>query len=214
MEDERKTLTLDDETQASNPGKIKFDPWIWLKYDTKKIVLLTSTLLISLFLVIKFSYYFVVIFLIALVVNFYYWFSKKEHFYADSNGGIIISEEPPLAAVYTNLAKFGAYGDHYPVIKVIKFEVNRAIQVGDKIATVAVYSALKSDEDETSDFWGDFFPLPVEYATNNTQEINNELRSYQKEHWEILTDGIKQLDKPYSLGLFRINIHSSDWQGS
>jgi hypothetical protein len=85
------------------------------------------------------------------------------------------------------------------------------IKIGARVATVAIYTEA---EEEDSDYWGDFFPLPVEYATNNALEISNELDTYPEEHWSILKNGINELNKPYKLGLFRIELETSDWKNT
>lgn len=203
-----KKYTLDNNTTASNPGVIILNPLVWAKYNIKNVTLLFTSLLVSVLLSVFISYYLLIFVIISVLINTYYWLRSKEHFTADSNGGIIVSTNPPLAAVSTNLAK---YGDDYPAIKIIKYNVKKDIIIGDKIGTVAVYS---EGEDDELDYWDDFFPIPIEYATNNKDSIELEIQSYPKEQWEAIRNGVNQITKPYQIGLYHVDKDCSDWSSA
>jgi Protein of unknown function (DUF3239) len=145
--------------------------------------------------------------LVALSVfaNSLYWVYVKEHYTADSNGGVVVSVDPPLVAVLTDLA---VAGGSYPAIKIIKYKVKRKISIGDKVATVSTY---KWPEEINQHYWDDFFPWPVEYATNNAADIKKELDGYSSDDWCNLSIAIDQLDKPYKVGLFRVELRGGEW---
>lgn len=199
-----KKYTLDNNTKASNPGEIVFDYWIWLRHNTLPAIAFFSFLPIFIVLSIKFSFWFLIGLAISVLINLFYWIRAKEHFSADSNPGLIVSVLPPLYAVYTDLTK--GLG-HYPVIKIQHYKGRGSINVGDKIATVAVYADGEGDE---SPCWSDFFPLPVEYATDDLNSIQSEMNSYSDEDWRDLTEGLNEISKIKD-GLFKLKTADSDW---
>jgi hypothetical protein len=199
-----KKVTLDNNTYASNPGNIDFNNLVWLRYYFKIPFLIFLSLIASLLLMLMYSYYFSIMLLVTIVIHEFYWIRQKEHFTADSNGGVIISTSPALAAVSTNLGK---YGGDYPVIKIIEFKVKRPISVGEKIATVAIYSGV----DDEIEYWDDFYPLPVEYATKNQQDIKAALNSYPEKQWQTIKEGVAELKLPYKIGLYKVRKQNSDW---
>lgn len=200
----KKKRFICNETVASTPGGIRFDPFVWIKYNRAAAYLSAGSVI--LFLII--SYYYMA-FLFAAVVFAYktwiFWTYSAELFTADSNAGLIISVKPPLAAVATNLANAG--GD-YPVIKVIEYKVKRRVRIGDRIGTIGLY---EQSDDENSVYWSDFFPIPIEYATEDRQQISAELQRYPGSQWEAIRRGVSQLDKPYKTGLYRMDQLDSDW---
>ena len=193
------------ETVATTPGGITFDPFVWIKYNRTAVFLSTSSVIF--FLVV--SYYYIA-FLFAAVVLAYkswvFWVYSAKQFTADSNAGLIISVKPPLAAVATNLANAG--GD-YPVLKIIEYKVKRRIRIGDRIGTIALY---EQGDDEHAVYWRDFFPIPIEYATEDKQQIAAEIQRYPASQWDAIRRGVSQLDKPYKEGLYHIDQSESDWR--
>lgn len=201
---DRKKYTLDNSTEASNPGKIEFNHLVWFRHKTISVLILFSFIPIFAFLSFKFSYFFIIGLAIAALINLFYWVRAKEHFTADSNPGLIVSESPPLYAVYTDLTKgFG----HYPVIKIQKYDAHKSVKIGDKIATVAVYSNGNGDD---SPCWSDFFPLPVEYATDNQDSIRQEMESYSDQSWLNIDNALENIND-ISVGLFKITNKNSNW---
>lgn len=200
-----KIYTVDDNTFATNPGNVILKPLVWIKYNFVTTSMLMISLILSIWLTISVSSWFFIIALLSIAVNLFYWKRKKEHFrYGDSNGGIIVATNPMLVAVTTNLTKgFGKY----PVIKIIKY--NAKGEIGDKIGTVALYSA---STDEETQHWIDFHPIPINYATNNVAEIERAMKSYDTEQWKQIEDRLLQVPKPYVAGLYKIKEETSDWK--
>jgi len=207
MEEERqKRITISNETIASNPGEINFNPFVWFKHKTTTILLLFSTIHLAIVLTVSVSNYFLILAIIAIAINALYWIRSKEHFTADSNAGLVISEQPKLVAVSTDLTK---YGGHYPVIKIIEFKVKREIMIGERVGTVATYIGALNDE---TPYWLDFFPEPIEYATDNQIELQSALETYPEEQWQAIERGLSELVEPYQPGLYRVDIQGSDWE--
>ncbi len=203
----KKKYTLDNNTVASNPGKINFKQFVWMKYNYKFVLIIIPMFLLSIYVAVSYSKYFYVVTVILVLINELYWLRLKEHYSADSNAGLVISTNPKLVAVYTNLTK--GYGGNYPVIKIINYKVRRPVDIGERIATVAVYSVGENDD---LGCWADFFPLPADYATDNKNEIEAEINSYPQEQWQKIYDGLSEINKPYKTGLYKIELTSSDWE--
>lgn len=204
MKDNRGILTLDSDTVASNPGRVRVMPLVLMRYIHKPVFLLIA-LLSSLVFAFDVSLLWGGIFFgVFLMMNFFYWRRKKEHFaYGDSNGGIIISEKPKLIAVATDLSK--GFAGSYPVVKVLSYKGKG--KLNERIGTVALYEGSES----CTPHWNDFFPVPIEYVNNNKAELNAVLNSYSEESWQILEDRLKQIELPYKEGLFKIFTENSSW---
>lgn len=207
LDKREKTFTVDNETFASNPGNAKLNPWVWTKSNLIEVGVLFFALLVSLFLTIGASYGFAFMTAVVIFYHVYYWTNKKEHFkLGDSNGGIVVSVNPTLVAVTTNLTK--GFGD-YPVVKIIKYKTSKPVKIGDRIATVALYSASNDDE---LPHWIDFNPIPLDYATNDKAEIERALSSYSDQQWKDIERRVAQLPKPLKVGLFKVDMNESDWK--
>ncbi|WP_227428919.1 DUF3239 domain-containing protein [Psychrobacter sp. I-STPA6b] len=194
-------------TFASNPGQISVSPFVWYRHHAVMggiiVLLLLAILCLCLFVDMKF----VVLFIIFAIVHQINFIRIKEHFYyGDSNGGIVLATNPVLVAVYTNLSKGFGY---YPVIKIIECPTLKALNIGDRIATVALYQASINEQ---LPHWINFEPLPVNYVSNNQADIDKALLSYGEDYWERLEQGIPQVPQPYQVGLYKINIENSDWE--
>ncbi|MFC3159106.1 Protein of unknown function [Chryseobacterium arachidis] len=204
MKDDRGIFTLDSDTIASNPGRVKVMPLVLMRYMYKPVFLLIA-LLASLVFALSISLIIGgVAFFILFFVNMIYWRRKKEQFaHGDSNGGIIISENPKLVAVTTDLTK--GFAGSYPVVKVIPYRGKA--KLNERIGTVSLYEGSES----CSPHWKNFFPVPVEYVNNNKAELHAVLKSYSDESWQVLENRIKEIKKPYKEGLFKIFNENSQW---
>lgn len=201
-EDEK--YTLDNDTYASTPGEVSFNPTVWIKH--RPLVPATSALgLLTIFMIYGITSKISLIFLISLIgYAGYSWIKIKEHYTADSNGGVVVSTNPTLVAVSTDMSKGNGY---YPAIKIIRYTPKRPVRIGDKIGTVSVYE----DNYEYKDYWSNFYPLPIDYATDNPVEIHNEIERYPQEQWDDIKYGLSKISKPYKPGYYRINDVHTDW---
>ncbi|WP_294311803.1 hypothetical protein [uncultured Chryseobacterium sp.] len=203
-DDDRGIFTLDSDTVASNPGRVRIMPFVLMRHMRKSVLLLIP-LLVSLVFAFQVSLLWGALpSIIFFVINYLYWRRKQEHFaFGDSNGGIVVSENPKLVAVTANLSK--GFAGNYPVVKIIPYKGKG--RLNDRIGTIALYEGTSS----CTPHWSDFFPVPVEYVNNNKAELNAVLRSYSEESWEVLESRLKQIAQPYKEGLFKISTENSSW---
>jgi len=200
--------TVDDNSIASNPGNAELNKWVWFCHNKMDVGLLILFLVCSLLaaIVVDIMYLFIVV--IAIVMNLYYWVNKKEHFFSgDSNGGIVVGTNPTLIAVNTNLTK--GYG-YFPVVKITKRASLKNVSIGDRLPTVALYTASTNEE---LAHWLDFNPIPLSYATNDAKVIKLAMQSYPIEQWEQLEKYLLELEKPYKTGLYQVDKEHSNWNG-
>lgn len=200
-----KSYTVDNNTYASNPGNAILKPLVWMKYNFFIVFILSLSVLLSIFLIII-SRWFLILPILLLKVNHFYWLRQKEHFkHGDSNGGLVVSLKPNLVAVKTDLTKgFGKY----PVIKVIHYKITRNVNIGDRVPTVALYTASM---DEDLPHWINFNPIPLKYATNDKQTYIRALESYNEEDWIYLEEALKEIPQPYRSGLYKIKTKDNNW---
>lgn len=198
--------TVDDNTIASNPGNVELNKWVWFRHNKMVVGLLTVFLICSLLAAIVVDIMYVLFAVIAVVMNLYYWVNKKEHFLSgDSNGGIVVDTHPTLIAVNTSLTK--GYG-YFPVVKITKRASLKNVSVGDRLPTVALYTASNNEE---LAHWLDFNPIPLCYATNDAKVIKLAMLSYPNEQWEQLEKYLLELEKPYKAGLYQVDKEQSGW---
>ena len=204
-----KNYTVDNDTWASNPGNAKLAPLTWFIHDWKTIVFLCAVLIFSINLTLNLSIWFIFLSIIILTIKVFYWIRKKEHFKSgDSNPGLVIAVNPTLVAVTTDLTK--GWGS-YPVVKIVKYSTLKNVSLGDKIATVALYT---SSGDEEIEHWIDFNPIPLSFATKNEKTIERAMASYDEKQWNDLNQRVKKLKQPYKEGLYIAEIENSNWGSS
>lgn len=202
----RNNYTVDDNSIASNPGNAELNKWVWFCHNKLMVGSLTLFLICSLLATIFIDIMYLFVVVIAIVMNLYYWTNKKEHFLSgDSNGGIVVGTHPTLIAVNTSLTK--GYGD-FPVVKITKRASLKNVSIGDRVPTVALYTASTN---ESLAHWLDFNPIPLSYATNDVKIINLAMHSYPNEQWEQLEKYLLELEKPYRPGLYQVNKEQSNW---
>lgn len=203
MRDKR---TLDDTTAASNPGNVELSKWVWFRHNSKPVSLLTLFLVGSILSAIFINAWLLLVVGIAIFINIFYWTRTREHFlYGHSNSGIVVATHPTLVAVSGDLSK--GYG-YFPAIKITKRASLKNVSIGDRLPTVALYTA--SSENSLS-YWIDFDPVPLSYATNNPQVTESAMKSYPSEQWKQLEKQLSQVDQPYKAGLYLVDEEYSDW---
>lgn len=202
----RNNYTVDDNSIASNPGNAELNKWVWFYHNKWVVGSLILFLICSLLATIFIDIMYLLVVVIAIVMNLYYWTNKKEHFLSgDSNGGIVVNIHPTLIAVNTSLTK--GYGN-FPVIKITKRASLKNVSIGDRVPTVALYTASNN---ESLAHWLDFNPIPLSYATNDVKVINLAMQSYPNEQWEQLEKYLLELEKPYKTGLYQVDQEHSGW---
>lgn len=202
----RKNYTISDDTYATNPGNSKINPLVWMRYDVINILRIHLPIFIIIFLSLQVSYVFIFVGIPILYKIIFYWIRQKEHFQSgDSNGGIVVSVNPNLVAVTTDLTK--GFGE-YPVVKIIKCYALKNVQLNDYIPTVALYTP---GEDDNLPHWIDFNPIPLSFATSDRKVLQSAMNSYTKNDWRILKKRIDEINKPFKVGLYKVDKLSSNW---
>ena len=202
----RHNYTIDNNTFASNPGNAELNKWTWFCHNKVIVSLLSLFLVCSIIAVIIVNNAFSLLAIVAIVINIFYWTRIKEHFLSGaSNSGVIIGTNPTLIAVNTDLSKgFG----NYPVIKIIESDSLKHLSIGDRVPTVALYTA---SNDISLPHWIDFNPIPLSYATGSSKVITLAIKSYSPERWEQLERQLLAVKKPYKPGLYKVDKEQSDW---
>ncbi len=199
-------FTVDNDTVASNPGNVELKKWVWFRHNKIVVVLLLLFIVCSLLATVIIDTVYLFVIVVAVVVNFYYWTNKKEHFSSGhSNGGIVVGTHPTLVAVNGDLSK--GYG-YFPVIKIVKRDSLQNVRIGDRIPTVALYTASSN---ELLSHWVNFNPIPLSHATDDPKVLEQAMQSYSNEQWEQLENYLLELKKPYKVGLYQVEKEHSDW---
>jgi hypothetical protein len=195
--------TMDNSTEASNPGRVRLNVWCWLIHKPFWPAVWAGGLALAVALAVLHSWvWWVAVGLLALV-NLLYWVGLRERFRAGCiNPGLVVAVEPTLVAVGTDLSK--GLGE-YPAIKIIRAPLwaigGQPVLVGMRLATVATYSEGANPEEP---HWVDFTPHPVQLATFDEAEIARTLSSIDEEDWPELEEALRQVPQPYRPGLYLI----------
>jgi hypothetical protein len=206
--------TLDDESivmghgaVASNPGRLRVQTFRWIRHKPLWPLLWAGLLAGSLLLpiAIHWSLWFLVVTLLG--CNILYWLVVRGVFWSgDANASIVVDVDPLLVAVATDLTKGRG---SYPVVKIIEVALDdidgNEPEVGDRLATVASYSP----SGDSREHWSDFDPLPVQYATDDEDEIAELMESFGEENWVGLKMLLREVPRPYEPGLYKIG---GDWE--
>lgn len=202
MSDEQNSWTLVDSTRASMPGNLKVNPFIWIRFYPIWPLIWFLSLFLSSALTYFYHWLFLIPVIILTLINIFYWQRVTEHFlYGCVNPAVIISLNPVKFAVSTDLSK--GTGE-YPVIKIIEKNLSKVCGKKTKIGAVFPTIALYQKSDETLPYWDNFFPYPVDCATNNIEIIKNILHGFTEEDIAELKFGLTQIQKPYKCGLYFI----------
>lgn len=200
---------MDRSAAASSPGGVWVNPFTWARYRTVSVFLLV----LGVYVFAMSSYLDTLWNLIPLfgmlVINYFYWRNKSDHFkLGDSNIGMIVSARPSLVAVTTNLTKGFA---NYPIVQIITYYPGKNDRIGDTIPTVGTYVAAV---DEEIPHWIGFHPIPVKYANGNKKVLEKCMNRYTNQELEQLTNRLKEVPKPFEVGLYLVEKETSDWKDS
>lgn len=121
-------------------------------------------------------------------------------YHGDLCAGRVVSINPLHVAFFTDLT---TGRQSFPVIKIVKPPIkktfdNKILQVGDRLAAVALYQPSRTDVRR----WSDFDPKPVQCYTFDTIQIKNATSRIPQELWDELENGIRLIgEKTQTLGL-------------
>jgi hypothetical protein len=203
---------------ASNPGRVRFNPLQWWRHQPLGFVLGAGGALFFLLLWLGLVmsghsgtiankqggqtplWLFSPAILATLAI--FTWNQARRFSMGDANPGVVVALNPTLIAVPTDLT---LGHDEYPVIKILKVNMKTAdgkpLEIGSRVPTIAVYQIPK---EKTAGHWGDFLPLPAEYATNDSAVLRRLLASFPKEQYEFLQQALKWIEQPLQPGLYAL----------
>jgi hypothetical protein len=199
------SLTMDDSSEASNPGDVDVQWTRWFRVYPKSLVyhVIGPLALPWILLVVEFW----ILGLITMTLGMLWAYIYVRHVVERMQRGnvcegVVVQLDPLWIAVGTDLST----GDgEYPAVKIMRCPVKRlhgrAPFVGARLATVAVYQA---QEDDDAPYWKDFFPIPVDCATRDAGTLQRTLDSIDPEDFESLVSDIARLPSPLQLGLYRM----------
>ncbi len=192
-------------TVASNPAGIRVDLAHAFKCDGKDLILLAVGLIVG-GIVAPFHWQ---AGLIIMGIGAFFpvasLMTLPQHFRdGDVCPAVVLDPDRQLVAVMTNLSKTGR--SKY-VIRVLSQPLKRAVQrpvkKGTRLAFVAMYSGHAALPN-----WLNFGGYLADSGTRNSKTIQRVLASIDDADWDLLLDGLKQIEKPYSPGMYDIQSRS------
>jgi len=128
----------------------------------------------------------------------------QENFeYGCLNPALVVSVNPYQIAVYGDLTSQG--DSAWPAIKILPQPLEktrgRPMQIGDRLATVSVYS----DAGPRSTHWDDFYPTAVNCVTDDEAAGRDalwRLNHSAEEGWDELGKYLALVPQPYRPGLY------------
>lgn len=193
------SFTLDDTTQASNPGGIIISKEKFFQYFE-----ITG---------VKRSFYSLVF---KLSKNALYrlfegnktvmsWIHTSEHLeFGCTNPSVIINSEKGLIATFTNLTSIG--NKPTPVIKISRDKLhliqNKELKNGMRIASIALYYRGEPNVNA----WADFDPIIPHCFCTNTKSCDDKTDSIYPNAWKCLETGLNQIENKENAGLYHITL--------
>ena len=137
-----------------------------------------------------------------LTVGYYTWNSSRKLQSGDANPGVVVALNPTLIAVATDLTQGGG---EFPAVKISRINLTHSrgqpIELGTRVPTVATYAQSPIKD---AAHWGDFYPVPAEYATGDPKVIERLLASFSKEQYTFLEQALQQIEQPLRTGLYAL----------
>ncbi len=187
-----KSLTLDNETQASNPGQINvhvfkywssypFWPTIWFGSTLTFLVggLLWLPLLIGA--------------IICGLLMGLYWTRVREHFrHGCALPAIVLSVDQQLVAFLTDLSTGEG---SYPAVKILQQPIQKMTggtpKKNQRLVGVALYEASPSQNDH----WATFHPKVANCVTTDEQAIQRTFETIAESDWQELVDALAKIPR-------------------
>lgn len=191
---------VDPHTVASNPGRISVKRLRWVRHRPLWPLVWSLPVVVSFVGIVFHHWAWVIPGMVFMQVLRRYFNGLAEHFhYGDANPGVVVSVSPMRVAVLTDMSKGGGY---YPAIKITEERVpligKQKPAVGARVATVALYQNRVPD----APHWSGFRPIPIDYVTDDAEELASLMSTFSLADWEDLIDGLSELPKPHEPGLF------------
>lgn len=209
--DKRKTKTLSSSTYASNQGTIKVNFGQWVKYNKFPLLGYFSVILLGLILIPWLKFFSL------LLIGFPAWkineYQKEiRDCYAMGNviPGIVVHTNPLLLASVTDVSKgFGKF----PVVRIDSFPSffqyhKGVVKKGCRIPMLAIYFQVPGSN---LNYWNDFRPWPVEYATGDRDLIGEKYYSISEEYW-LYAESVLEQTNTKKIGLTAVDVETSAWK--
>lgn len=208
------SYAIDHNTTASLPGQIRCSVLRYSMHYPAGILVLSGVLLVS---QISALYFFSLasskygmspsivmgIAVVFFMVHFYWNHVRASCYHGDLCAGRIVSIHPLRAAFFTDLRT----GRHpFPVVKIVKLPIKKTwegknLQVGDRLAAVALYQPSRAEFQR----WADFDPKPVQCYTADAIQVKTALDRIPQQLWDELENGIQHIgDKTQTIGLYHL----------
>jgi hypothetical protein len=201
----RKILKESLNSEGTNPGRVRLNPFRWTIMYPVKVLKLLVGLLISFLLTIKIHWIFSIMFIGFLLWNFIYWLNTFLRFkVGDVNPGKVIQLNPDRIAVATNMTKgFG----NFPILKILDIKLRTEDRILNKIIpTIAGYT----NNPYGYPFWSEFNPVPMNHGIRNQELIQYYSNTYGENEIRILNEYIDKVNSRNS-ETYKIDEETTDW---
>ncbi len=193
------SITLDDTTQASNPGGIIISKEKFFQYF--EITGAKRALYNLIFKLSKSTLYR----LFEGNNTVRAWIHTSEHLeFGCTNPSVIINPQKGLIATFTNLTSIG--NKPTPVIKISREKLHliqdKELKDGIRIASIALYYRGEPD----AKAWADFDPIVPHCFCTDTRPCDKKTESIHPNAWKCLETGLHQIENKEKAGLYYITL--------
>jgi len=200
MESDKRKITLDNDTVASHPGRLRVSPLRWLQFRPLWPLIWTAILLGAIYSALAVHWGFWAAALFMLIWNWLYWKRLQEHFYNGcANPAEVVSTEPFLVAAHTDL-RCGFDAPHCHSIKIFKTRLPKngdaKYAVGDKLPTVSLYYGAMDKMR-----WMGFDPIPACLVSDEKDSVSG-ISAGLAEEWGSLETWLEKVPRPLTAGLY------------
>ncbi|MBL4648769.1 MAG: DUF3239 domain-containing protein [Aureispira sp.] len=209
--DKTETETLSSSAYATNQGTVKVNFAQWLKYNKFPLLGYFFVVMLGLVLIPWLKFFSLIIIGFPLwKINEY----RKEirDCYAMGNiiPGIVVHTNPLLIASVTDLSK--GLGK-FPVVRIDSFPSffqyhKGVVKKGCRIPMLAIYFQMPGPD---LNYWNDFRPWPVEFATGDRNLIGEKYYSISEEYW-LYAESVLEQANTKKIGLTAVDVKISAWK--